>query len=704
MKYPIDNFFRKPVEFISSAVSITAAGALPIYANQFGISSWVTGLTALSLVGMSGWRLRQGVAIMKFHMNLRWLPKYELNSEDIPWSHTEMFLGMGFWWGQQHTQRLYLARLPINKHLRARNDSYMWARQYSRDHPGTRASKLLNWESRWNPVSPLPPVGGDPAIHGIEPKEREVWSAMSERVGHMLVLGTTRVGKTRLAEVLVTQDIRRGAVTIVFDPKGDVALLKRMYAEASRAGRKNDFWFFHLGYPELSDRYSPISTIGRITEVATRISNALPSEGQSAAFKEFVWRFVNVMAKAMNLLGDNPTYETIYSTAINIDSLCIRYFEFWLDRDHAGWRDEFDAFRYDEKQIAELAKKTGRDKDAIILRQFIISKSWNEGVADGLSGVLANDKTYFEKLVSSLYPLLEKLTTGKVSELLSPAWDNPSDPRRIFDWDKIMNTGGIVYVGLDSLSDFEVAAAVGNAMFADLTSTAGRRYKFGTSYGQSKGLEVDAATKVAIHADEFNELIGDEFVPLLNKAGGAGYQVTVYTQTWSDVEAKIGNKAKAEQIGGNLNSLIMLRVKNTATAEILTEQLPTVEVYSMTMVSGSTDVANPDEFTDFSAKSEDRLTAREVPMIQPADLTQLPKGQAFALLEGGQLAKIRLPLPISDTKDIHWPANLNGVFDGMQRQYQGYLKKLGEDFDALPLDFEGTEGDSLTMEGKGNAF
>ena len=704
MKYPIDNFFRKPVEFLSSAVSITAAGALPLYANQFGISSWVTGLTAVSLVGMSGWRLRQGMAIMKFHMNLRWLPKYELKSEEIPWSHTEMFLGMGFWWGQQHTQRLYLARLPINKHLRARNDSYMWARQYCRDHPGTRATTLLNWESKWNPVSPLPPVGGDPAIHGIEPNEREVWSAMSERVGHMLVLGTTRVGKTRLAEVLVTQDIRRGAVTIVFDPKGDVALLKRMYAEASRAGRQNDFWFFHLGYPELSDRYSPISTIGRITEVATRISNALPSEGQSAAFKEFVWRFVNVMAKAMNLLGDNPTYETIYSTAINIDGLCIRYFEFWLDRDHAGWRDEFDSFRYDEKQIAELAKKTGRDKDAIILRQFIISKSWNEGVADGLSGVLANDKTYFEKLVSSLYPLLEKLTTGKVSELLSPAWDNPSDPRRIFDWDKIMNTGGIVYVGLDSLSDFEVAGAVGNAMFADLTSTAGRRYKFGTSYGQSTGLEVDSATKVAIHADEFNELIGDEFVPLLNKAGGAGYQVTVYTQTWSDVEAKIGNAAKAQQIGGNLNSLIMLRVKNTATAEILTEQLPTVEVYSTTMLSGSNDVANPDDFTDFSSSSQDRLTAREVPMIQPADLTQLPKGQAFALLEGGQLAKVRLPLPVTDGLDIHWPANLNGVFDGMHRQYQAYLKNLGEDFDVLPLDFDGTEGDALTMEGKGNGF
>ena len=704
MSYPIDNYFRKPYELASAAVSFGSAVALPFYASQFGVSVWVTALTSTSLLGLAAWRVHQGLKVIEFHMNLRYLPKYELRSEDIPWSAKELFIGMGFWWGQQHTQRLYLARLPQNKHLRARNDNYEAARQYTRDHPDSKINKWLDYDSKWNPVAPLPPVGGDPAIHGIEPNERPIWTAISERVGHLLVLGTTRVGKTRLAETIITQDIHRGAVTIMFDPKGDVTLLKRMYAEASRAGRQNDFWFFHLGYPELSDRYSPISTIGRITEVATRISNALPSEGQSAAFKEFVWRFVNVMAKAMNLLGDNPTYETIYATAINIDGLCMRYFEFWLDRDHAGWRTDFDNFHYDEKQIAELAKKTGRAKDAIILRQFFVSKGWSEPVADGLSGVLANDKTYFEKLVSSLYPLLEKLTTGKVSQLLSPSYDDPSDPRRIFDWDKIMNTGGIVYVGLDSLSDFEVAGAVGNAMFADLTSTAGRRYKFGTNYGQSQGKDVDSSTKVAIHADEFNELIGDEFVPLLNKAGGAGYQVTVYTQTWDDVEAKIGNKAKAGQIGGNLNSLIMLRVKNTATAEILTEQLPTVEVYSTMMVSGTSDVQNPDDFADFSAKSEDRLTAREVPMIQPADLVTLPKGQAFALLEGGQLAKVRLPLPMSDEGDIHWPANLNAVFDGMQKQYQGYLGSLGEDVDALPLDFDGTAGDTLTVEGKGHGF
>lgn len=32
-------------------------------------------------------------------------------------------------------------------------------------------------------------------------------------------------------------------------------------------------------------------------------------------------------------------------------------------------------------------------------------------------------------------------------------------------------------------------------------------------------------------------------------------------------------------------------------------------------------------------------------MLSPSDLVQLPKGQAFALIHGGQLHKVRIPLP-----------------------------------------------------------
>ena len=49
-------------------------------------------------------------------------------------------------------------------------------------------------------------------------------------------------------------------MVIVFDPKGDTDLLRRIYAEAERAGRSGEFFVFHLGHPEISARYNPVGS------------------------------------------------------------------------------------------------------------------------------------------------------------------------------------------------------------------------------------------------------------------------------------------------------------------------------------------------------------------------------------------------------------------------------------------------------------
>lgn len=653
---------------------------------------------ALAFAMLAAWRMQQGMAIVRYHRNLKRLPRYTLRAEEVPVSNKQLFLGMGFKWDQRHTQRLHDVRQPMNRKYSDQSPLYHFCRKFEYRHEITSWAKpIINAMQKeyWqfgtgmnllhNPISPLPPVGGDASIHGVELDEDEVVMDLGERTGHTLVLGTTRVGKTRLAEVLICQDIRRGDIVIVFDPKGDPELLRRMYAEAKRAGREKDFHFFHLGYPDISARYNPIGSFSRITEVATRIAGQLPSEGQSAAFREFVWRFVNVMARAMVALGRKPDYQSIYENAVHVDQLAKEYFIYWLDRDHPNWRTRMAAMDPEvDKDMRKQAQKTGRDLEAIAILTFIREAGLHDPIADGLSSVLSNDRSYFEKLVSSLYPLLEKLTTGKTSALLSPDYANTHDPRPIFDWMSIINKGGIVYVGLDSLSDYEVAGAVGNAMFADMTSIAGQIYKFGQGYGQSA---TGVARKICIHADEFNELIGDEFIPLLNKAGGAGYQVTVYTQTWSDVEAKIGSKAKAGQIGGNLNSLFMMRVKNTETAEILTDQLPEVNILATTLASSASDTNDPRDFAEFSSKNEDRITTERVATLSPADLVKLPKGQAFALIGGGQLYKIRLPL-FDTTDDPSLPPDLAAVAADMEKTYAGYINRQ----------------DTLIVEGLGSGF
>jgi hypothetical protein len=134
------------------------------------------------------------------------------------------------------------------------------------------------------------------------------------------------------------------------------------------------------------------------------------------------------------------------------------------------------------------------------------------------------------------------------------------------------------------------------------------------------------------------------------------------------VEAKIGSRAKAGQVAGNFNTMIMLRVKELATAEMLTDQLPRVEVFTLMNVSGVNDSSDPMSGIDFQSRNEDRISVSEVPMLTPAELVRLPKGQAFALLEGGRLWKVRMPLP-DDSGDPAMPADIAAIANEMERTY-----------------------------------
>ena len=669
VRYPIDALLRPPVELWSALVAFLAALVALLAPWTLLMTPGVAWACSAVLLWLAALRLEQGLRIVRYHRNLRRLPSYILPARHIPLSQRKLFLGKGFQWTQQHTQRLRDTIRPEVQHYIQSSKVSQWARRKEIEWESlpvlSLVAGLLSWRRVWNPLAPLPPVGGKPQLHAVEPDEHDVWMDLGERVGHTLVLGTTRVGKTRFAEILISQDIRRGDVVIVFDPKGDAALLQRVYAEAKRARREDQFYLFHLGYPELSARYNAVGSFERITEVATRIANQLPGDGNSAAFKEFGWRFVNIIARALVALGRRPDYQQIARHITNIEPLFLDYCKYWFNK--TGIDDWQQTLEEQEESKKPLSLK-GRSRNAMILAYYLREHDLYEPVLDGLRTAIEYDRTYFDKIVASVLPLLEKLTTGKTAELIAPNYFAVDDPRPIFDWRQVIRTGGIVYVGLDALSDTTVAGSVGNSMFADLVSVAGELYK----YGVSRGLPVDSqslsAPMISVHADEFNEIIGEEFIPLLNKSGGAGFQVCAYTQTWSDIEARVGNRAKAGQITGNFNTLIMLRVKELLTAELLTRQLPQVEIFSLMQVSASDDSSNPESAVDFTSRNEDRISVSEVPLLTPADIVTLPKGQAFALLEGGQLWKLRMPLAAAEN-DPEIPDDIQQIAAEMAQQY-----------------------------------
>lgn len=672
--YPLEALLRPPVEFYTAFAAIAAALITGLAPWALMLPPVVGNASAVLFLCLGLIRWRQAWRIVHYQHRLRTLPTYRLAAAAIPVSKQRLFLGLGFLWTQKHTQRLRDTQRPKVAHYVEQGYLHRWARNFSNRYENSKLLlpllSVLNAKVLGNPFRPLPPVGGKPSIHAVGMGEQPVWMDLRERVGHTLVLGTTRVGKTRLAEILITQDIRRGDVVIVFDPKGDAALMQRVLAESKRAGRAQETYIFHLGYPEISCRYNAIGNFSRITEVATRVTNALPSEGNSAAFREFAWRFTNMIAMALVKMGRRPDYQQITRYITHIEPLLSEYYRHWLPEvAPAGWEKTIQALTQTihEKDLPFALK--GRSHEVIALVRYVKDNGWYDAVADGLRSAFEYDKTYFDKIVASLLPLMEKLISGTTAALIAPHYADMSDQRPILDWRQLIRRKGIVYVGLDALADMAVAAAVGNSMFADLVSVAGDIYKFGTDHGLPEEIKAQQLPTVSLHADEFNELIGDEFIPLLNKAGGAGFQVTAYTQTWSDVEARLGNKAKAGQIAGNFNTMIMLRVKELATAEMLTNQLDSCEVSTLMEVSGVNDSSDPFSSVDFSSSNEDRLSTTEVPLVSAATLMALPKGQAFALLEGGHLWKLRLPLPDA-RHDPAMSGTILTIAQDMQRRYQ----------------------------------
>ena len=673
-RYVIEALLRPAVELNTAVVSGMAAYVCVQAPWAVALAPTVSYVTAAGFAALAVTRTHQGMKIIRYRRNLRRLTRYVMSTKQIPVSHRRLFLGRGFRWTQKHTQRLQDTLRPEVARYLQPNRFYLGARQLEMltEHRLPWLGKLLSADTPLNPVRPLPPVGGNPALHGIEPDEKDVTLALGERVGHTVVYGTTRVGKTRLAELLVTQDIRRGEVTIVFDPKGDADLMKRVWAEAHRAGRGDELYIFHLGWPEISARYNAVGRFGRVSEVASRVAGQLSGEGNSAAFREFAWRFVNIIARALVALGERPDYTLIMRYVNNIADLYIRYAEKIIQAQLPALQTQIE----NNQQVLgedDVPRNMQGQPDALRIWAIEVALSSEEGkklydpILDGLRSAVRYDRTYFDKIVASLLPLLEKLTTGKTAELLSPDYQDIDDTRPIFDWEQIIRKKAVVYVGLDALSDSEVASAVGNSMFADLVSVAGHIYKHGINAGLPGGKE--GKSLINLHCDEFNELMGDEFIPLINKGGGAGMQVTAYTQTSSDIEARIGNAAKTAQVQGNFNNLIMLRVRENRTAELLTTQLPQVEIYTKTLVSGHQDTADVNADQDFTSSTQDRVGTVKVPLLEPADIVTLPKGQAFALLEGGQLWKIRMPLPAGDADDVLMPESIEKIAEEMRRSY-----------------------------------
>ena len=463
-------------------------------------------------------------------------------------------------------------------------------------------------------------------IHNLSEKTRDIIQPLRDTAGHTLIIGTTGSGKTRCFDLLITQAILRGEAVIILDPKGDPDLLENARRASDLAARSRAFWMFHPAFPKDSIRLDPLGSFNRPSELSGRIAGAMPGHGPGDPFRAFGQRALDQIIQGFLFTGTRPTL-------VNIRRMLETGIEPLLEQALMRHFRQIEGPRWRIALKGTMAAKPGPLSLTTLIRHYreTVKRTAPHGVLDGLLSFHEHDRVHFMKMVASLLPVLTLLTTGPLESLISPDPEDLDDPRPIRDLAGILERGEILYVGLDALSDGQSAAMLGSILLSDLAACAGERYN---RPGPPKPVQV--------FIDEASEAVNEAAIQLLNKGRGAGFRLTLATQTLADFTARLGNVARAYQILGNVNTLIAFRVTDPDTQEYVTGNLPATRQKRIQRSQGLSTVAkDPLELTQTLSK---QLIEEKGERFPPELLGQLPDLHYLGKLAGGRIVKGRIPI------------------------------------------------------------
>ena len=482
-----------------------------------------------------------------------------------------ILIGRGFRWGPEHTQAL-------------------------EDHLQSGQALPVGRDVR----------GGHPALHAVGRKsERPLVLPWSELVGHVLIGGTTRSGKTRLLELIVSEAIRGPGTVIVIDPKGDAELLMRTAAECHRMGR--ELAFFSPAHAERSASFNPFSMCETTTELAARVQALMPGGGGMAKgdpfFTEYPLAVVERLGAAQDAVGDGWTIEGLHAVTTMVppfDDLVARYLYQVL-----GGRN---------KHVPPLAE---------LLEEYTAKRGERQ---DPLADALIDDKEkprdHFVQVTANLVPAFRGVTGGKMAGLLSSR-----EPE--LTWKGVVEARKVVYFAMSSLLYGEVANRIGRVILQDLIGFLGQRYA-----------RDDPAkmTPLTILIDEFSNVAYPGFIDALNKGGGARANIMLAMQSLADPEGAMG-KDGTQRVLDNLNTRVWFRLTDDATAKLAVEGLGMTSV-SREEISHSLSFGGGSET---SGGSRGALQYVDRSLVRPEWVTGLPRGEAFVRTRGENW-KLRVPL------------------------------------------------------------
>lgn len=510
-------------------------------------------------------------------------------------------------------------------------------------------------------LEPLKGKGhGSGQLHNLERKKENIFLSDKDLTGHTIIFGTTGAGKTRFFDLLITQAIMKNDVVIIIDPKGDHDLKEAAFKACSLYKGKDKFRYLDLISKEHSNcSLNPLSSSVSATQIADRIISMSDSFGADS-FTRFAQEAITAAVIAIRFKNEVISLGNIrknMSIESFIEACMFRFEELINQRGLANFRNYFlnckkfykelsaEEKRYvktleneKEKEEQDTKKKTGRktvkkigasEFSSMLRRCYESLTQYYSIKADPDFMFLLKEATiseeYFKKTTATLNPMLNSLTLSEKETILS----GDADALTI---SQIYHEDLVFYCSLRALKDSSSSSFLGKLLLSDLGSFASDVYSGDVTAGK-----YNRPKRVSIFVDEVSEVANEALVQLLNKSRGANFALTLATQTFSDLSKRTGSKDAANQIVGNCNNLISLRLKDMETAAPVVSALPEVSVPVKS-------VSNSFSFSGQSGQSNFSIRMTKSPLFPASALIMLPDFEYVAKLADGSFYKGIIPL------------------------------------------------------------
>lgn len=620
----IENFFRPAYE----ARAAVAWGIAAVHAVGLFVFLRLSLLPAMGMallaLGMLTVRAVQARRLWNFKLSLAGKPVELLPSHKIDRSAAKLdgsiWLGWGFRWQPRHAQLSY----------------EVLKRDMEEVYPPS-------WYLRMTGVQQDPRTAkGMPWIQGLEP-ERDVMIPIKALEGHTAIMAITGAIKTTLFRLIVYQLAKRGDCVIVLDPKGDRDLANICREVPAELGHPERAVMFHPAFSQQSFRFDALASWDRETQVASRI-RMIMSAAEDDNFVSFVWMTVTHIVGCMKRIGRRVSIATLLDH-VQSQSAAEALGEEVLHRFLSEYVEHFDTLIQARTREVESEARRPRGKGTQLgsarlaaMADYFKTEVPEEDRPREISGLLAaleSNREWFGKMIISLTPILTKLSSGDLGPLLSPDYQDISDPRPIFTSRKLIEGGYVAYMGYDALSDSSVAEAMAAMVLADLAATAGEIYNYEDPRARTR--------KIHVICDEWGDIVCEPIIQLANKARGAGVLLYLAGQTFSDLVVKMNDVNKAKRILGNMNNLIVGATSDRDTLDLIMSKFGETAIRSASLSKGSGQKSE-DAGLEYSANWGTNISEKQAELVPPNLVMALPDLQYFAVVNRAQIYKGRIPV------------------------------------------------------------